>query len=668
MRKNKAFIPNLQGMNTCFQQIFKRTALFLICSILVCLCSKGQLVMNRDSLLKLLPAAKDDTAKVQLYLDIGNAYDLDDTKTAGEYYLMAGELSKRLRYNKGTIKFISNYTAVLNARGSFDSSLLLNKQSIQLANSLGDDIVLGKTWANTGNVFNYLAQYDSAAFYYETAKMFFERAGDNILRGRMSDLLQELYWQLGKYQKGITLGTEAVSLLKNTGDNLPLGRAFLNLGNNYASFGYADSAYKCYNTALAISKSTGYKVLELACMQGLADIYLKKFEPSRMRPYYEKALAISKEIGSYDGEAIARRGLALYFLLKNELGPAKEDISKALSITDSLGLKYDHVNNLKVLASILFASHDMREAEQCLDSASRMENRLSGDEMQKNTLAIEKKFETEKKETQIKLQQEQLRQRSILNYFLIAGSASLLLILLLSYRNYRNRKKLQQSRIDELETERQLTAAEAVLKGEEQERTRLARDLHDGLGGMLSGIKFSLRNMKENLIMTPDNAQAFERSIDMLDSSIKEMRRVAHNMMPEMLLRYGLNIAVEEFCNEINRSGAIHANYQFVGANDKTIDQTIAVTVYRIVQELVNNAIKHANAQNVLVQLQVSDQEKLLMITVEDDGKGFDKGLLAGSKGMGWSNIQNRVDFLKGKMDINSELGKGTSVLIQIYL
>jgi signal transduction histidine kinase len=297
-----------------------------------------------------------------------------------------------------------------------------------------------------------------------------------------------------------------------------------------------------------------------------------------------------------------------------------------------------------------------------------MENRLSGDEMQKNTLAIEKKFETEKKEAQIKLQQAQLRQRSILNYFLIAGSAALLLLLFLSYRNYRNRKKLQQSRIDELETERQLTATEAVLKGEEQERTRLAKDLHDGLGGMLSGIKFSLRNMKENLIMTPDNAQAFERSIDMLDSSIKEMRRVAHNMMPEMLLRYGLNIALEEFCNETNRSGAIHANYQFVGANDKTIDQTIAVTIYRIVQELVNNAIKHANAQNVLVQLQVSDQEKLLMITVEDDGKGFDKSLLAGSKGMGWSNIQNRVDFLKGKMDINSEPGKGTSVLILINI
>ena len=192
---------------------------------------------------------------------------------------------------------------------------------------------------------------------------------------------------------------------------------------------------------------------------------------------------------------------------------------------------------------------------------------------------------------------------------------------------------------------------EAALKGEEQERTRLAKDLHDGLGGMLSGIKYSFQTMKGNLIMTPDNAQAFERSMDMLDSSIKEMRRVAHNMMPEALVKFGLNTALKDFCNDINLSGALKVTYQSIGLENVEVEQTTAIAIYRIVQELLNNTIKHAGANNAIVQ--VSKSDGLLAVTVEDDGKG-------------WSNIENRVEFLKGKLDVNSQPGKGTSVLIEL--
>lgn len=174
--------------------------------------------------------------------------------------------------------------------------------------------------------------------------------------------------------------------------------------------------------------------------------------------------------------------------------------------------------------------------------------------------------------------------------------------------------------------------------------------------------------MKGNLVMTPDNARAFERSIDMLDSSIQEMRRVAHNMMPEILLKYGLDTALKEFCTEIDRSGVLHVTYQPAGVTNTTLEQTQAVTIYRIVQELVSNAIKHASARNVLVQVHRLEQEKLLAITVEDDGKGFDTNLLNRSGGIGWKNIQNRVEFLKGRLDIQSAPGKGTSVMIELTI
>ncbi|MBL0134769.1 MAG: hypothetical protein IPP79_12620 [Chitinophagaceae bacterium] len=172
--------------------------------------------------------------------------------------------------------------------------------------------------------------------------------------------------------------------------------------------------------------------------------------------------------------------------------------------------------------------------------------------------------------------------------------------------------------------------------------------------------------MKGNLIMTPENAQAFERSMEMLDSSIREMRRVAHNMMPEALVKFGLDVALSDFCNDINQTGALTVRYQSIGMGNAQIDQTTSITIYRIIQELINNTLKHAAAKNAIVQ--ISKNEDAISITVEDDGKGFDSRLLNMSKGIGWSNIQNRVEFLKAKLDVQSSSDKGTSVHIDITI
>jgi len=157
------------------------------------------------------------------------------------------------------------------------------------------------------------------------------------------------------------------------------------------------------------------------------------------------------------------------------------------------------------------------------------------------------------------IQKLSIQQKSSLNYFLIAALAAVFAIGVLGWRNFRSRNllakkeaELNQKRISELEKDRQLVAVDSLLKGQEDERSRLAKDLHDGLGGLLSGVKFSLSNMKDNLVITPDNMAVFERSLDMLDTSIRELRRVAHNMMPEMLTKFGLDEALKEYCNTIN--------------------------------------------------------------------------------------------------------------------
>jgi signal transduction histidine kinase len=195
----------------------------------------------------------------------------------------------------------------------------------------------------------------------------------------------------------------------------------------------------------------------------------------------------------------------------------------------------------------------------------------------------------------------------------------------------------------------------------ETERSRLAKDLHDGLGGMLSGIKLTLGSVSGNIVLPAENAAIFTKVIHQLDNTIAEMRRVAHSMMPEALLRFGLSEAIQDFCDGINESNLVKMKFTHIGLND-TLEKSTEVILYRIVQELSNNAIKHAAAENIFIQ--VNKHEQGLTLTVEDDGTGFN--ITEIKKGDGLQNIQSRVDYLKGKMEIHTKTGEGSSFTIEI--
>jgi signal transduction histidine kinase len=203
----------------------------------------------------------------------------------------------------------------------------------------------------------------------------------------------------------------------------------------------------------------------------------------------------------------------------------------------------------------------------------------------------------------------------------------------------------------------------ALTEVQEQERSRFAKDLHDGLGGMLWGVKLSLSNMKGNMILTADNAQSYERSLDMLDNSILELRRVAHNLMPEALVKFGLTAALKDFCDFVNSSKVVNVIFQCVGG-DRRLDMSIEVVLYRVANELVNNALRHSSASEIIIQLNFD--ERALTMTVEDNGSGFDKSLLEKTKGSGWPNIKSRIAYLKGTLDIETSPGNGTAVNITV--
>lgn len=363
---------------------------------------------------------------------------------------------------------------------------------------------------------------------------------------------------------------------------------------------------------------------------------------------------------------------AMTQLAMNNTKAAAGYVTKALDIAQRKGewmlLRDTYFN----LAKVAEAGKRFAEANRYLHLYEELKDKTRGEEVAVLLNTLESGYETEKRSRQISqlqlersLQEGQIRQKNLINYALIGALVITAGLSILLYRIYRQKQQLQQRMISELEKDRELDITRSILLGQEEERKRLAKDLHDGLGGMLSSVKFAFQRSKATDGASVDETR-YTHAADLLDQSITELRRIAHNMIPESLAKYGIAAAIRDYCTSINKSGELKVVFQSMNADNVKPDLTVSNTIFRIVQELLNNVLRHAQAQQAIVQL--SRESNTLSITVEDDGRGFDLSASARENGMGWCNIRNRVNFLKGQMDIQSSPGNGTYVHVAINL
>jgi signal transduction histidine kinase len=323
------------------------------------------------------------------------------------------------------------------------------------------------------------------------------------------------------------------------------------------------------------------------------------------------------------------------------------------------------------LSKIALANKDYRLSNHYAFMSDSIQISIFNERIANNIQGLEAEFKSKQQQNQITELEEQANQNRIYLLSLVVALLAVGAIVTLALRTYYQKKKiidrdslLQHSRIDQLEKEKQLLASEAIIRGQEEERARMAKDLHDGLGGMLSGVKFSLTNMKTSTVLDSDSTLVFERAMDMLDHSIQELRRVAHNMMPEVLVKFGLREAVRGFCESIQQTRLVKIDFNAIEITER-FQREVEIHSFRIVQDLINNVLRHAKATHVLVQLSLHNDQ--LFITVEDDGIGFDKNKLSDMSSAGLANIKNRLDLLNGKMEIDSS-SDGTTVEITIAI
>ncbi len=304
----------------------------------------------------------------------------------------------------------------------------------------------------------------------------------------------------------------------------------------------------------------------------------------------------------------------------------------------------------------------------------KLNDSLNDSKFKNEIVALEAKFnknENEKKINQLLAQKEKselLAKNNRLNMLLLGLAVAFLVISILFLWNYyKNQKKINlqneknlKQEFATLESNQKLAVSDALIEGEEMERKRLARDLHDGLGSMLSGLKIHINKLFDENFKNID----VDKIETQLDNSIKELRQIAQNLMPESLLKLGLEAALRDLCIKLtDEKTAIE--FQFYGQSNE-ISETKQIIIYRIVQELLNNVFKHAKASEILVSCNLN--EDIFYLTLEDNGKGFDTKKINIFDGMGLKNIKNRVDFLKGNLEIDSIINHGTIFNIELNI
>ncbi len=629
-----------------------------------------------DTLLNKLNNISNDSARVIALLEIGESIEATTPSKSFTYYQQALTLSKKIENDRCILSSMHDIGVCYIELNKLNSAIITFEQAIPFAKKLNDTVRIARLLANIGNVYLHKKDRLKGIDYYLQCIRLWETASDQkwlpLVYANINGLLNEQK----EYYKALEYGNRGLALASKLGDENSIISALINLSETYNFLDKLEEQYKLLERALPLAKAKGSIEQLAAVYENFGDYYYQKKQYQQALLNYQQNHDYVLQMGNKYALSGSFSMLAQVYNKLNQNDKALENILQAERVAEEVGARADLKQIYLIRARLEQQLGNNKQAAEYFSRTLTLTDSLFKVETSEKVADVEAKYQNEKKQLEIlhleknkKIQTLSIKQKSALNYFLFASVVALLIVGFLIYRNLRHRQRLakqqdelQEQRIRELEKDKQLVAVESMLKGQEEERSRLAKDLHDGLGGLLSGVKFSLRNMKDNLIITPENMTVFERSLDMLDTSIKELRRVAHNMMPEILTKFGLDEALKEYCNTINATKLLTVKYQSLGMEAR-LDKSVEIIIYRIVQELLNNTMKHAAASDAFVQ--IIRENNRLNVVVEDNGKGFDTSLLEDNSGAGWTNIRSRMEYMKGQLDIHSERDKGTLVNIE---
>lgn len=658
--------------------------LLIVVSILLSLIVQSQQIipLNEktylDSLKTIANSKTGNESRANSYYLLSNYYRNTDSIVSKQYLIAGKILSKNNPFLAAQYYY---YEGQYYLDKNKEKAALSYQQSIKALSKFKteeSDFLQSLAWYNYG-----VSQKNKQGYPF-LVKIILEKSIPLVKKYENSRNLGFLYTQFAiiltynaEFEKAQQYNEKAMAILeKNAPNSSELFFAYFNTASNFCYQKKGDEAKKFMDKAEKLIKPYPESSANAFYYYGRTLYFITKQMNVEALPMIEKGLVYANA---------SRQNLLaqMFYLNKYDILRKLKRFPEAKNILENIlvekTLIIDANNKRAIYKQLASLNEEMGNPSQALDwerKYSALNDSLQTENVKLEINQLETKFNTLEKERKIIALNAEKKQKefevSKKNSYLWGLSLILLLIislLIFLMLIYRKNKKLSeqkeinfQQKIKDSKQREELTLTKAILESEERERERIARDLHDGLGGMLAGVKINFSVWSSNHVDASKDKD-FNKILGQLDRSVSELRHVARNLMPESLLTFGLETALDDLCEFYIRKD-LDINFQLLNI-EKNIPLAVQLNIYRIIQELLANAVKHAQATNILLQCSQSGDQ--FFITIEDNGKGFEKEVENSTKSMGLHNLKNRVQYLKGKMEISSD-SQGTIINIELTI
>lgn len=613
-----------------------------------------------DSMEKLLPVQK-DSVLVRTLNELTWQYRMVDREKAIAYGNRAIAMGQQVNYPVGIAQAYNDLGIIFFDKENYDTAIALYGKAMEIRKKMGDNLGIARLYNKIGIIYQKQAIFDKALENQFAALQLFKQLKNDIGISYSLNNIGIVNQNLGHYAEAANYQLQSIAIKEKIGDRLGLAGSYVNVGNCYHLDGKSDTAIIYFKKAVAMMRAEGDKEYLANALNnmGTSFIELKQYDSALV--VVKESFGLREALQDSKGMASCLNNLADAYIYKKQYDSAEAALQKGITITENAVNCRSERNMLyKTYSKLHETKGDLAQALAMHKLYADGKDSLFNDKVSESFAALETKYKTLEKEKKIQEQDFALAKK---NYWIAGAVGLLLLASLLGYSYYRRFKLKKEKQMQQAIMKQQDLATKAVIEAEENERKRIAGDLHDGVGQMMSAAKMNLSAFEDRIqFATTEDKLGYEKLIALVDESCKEVRAVSHNMMPNALLKAGLASAVKEFIDKID-SRVLKVNLYSEGLNER-LDGNVETVLYRVIQECVNNVIKHSGANQLEISL-VKDADGIA-VTIEDNGKGFDTTQKSKFEGIGLKNIKTRIEYLKGTVDFDSSPGQGTLVAIHV--
>ncbi|HLO37110.1 MAG TPA: sensor histidine kinase, partial [Lacibacter sp.] len=514
---------------------------------------------------------------------------------------------------------------------SFNETVKVGEEGLVLANKLNDSLATAEINHSLG-VSNYFkGEYEKAAAYYFFAQGVYERRNLWQKQAYAMNDLAKLYRKTRDLKRALSFYDNALELFTKLKDSSGIQMIMNESGVVYEYQGNYEEAIRHYNAALQIATKLKDEGGKGWCYNFLAGVYALQSKFELAEDYNLRALGIRQKLKDTFALTLSYADMGVMYSSWNKYERAVYYLEASNKLAERMDYRELLSNNYAELSRIANVTGDYKKALDYYTWHAQLKDSLFNAQKTRQIEELSTLYETNKKEQQIQVQQFTINKRNQQIFFILLFTLLSAVVAYLFYNRYRWK---QQAKLQTEILNQQELAAQSILEAEEKERTRIAKDLHDGVGQMMSAARMNLSSYYNTAkINDGEQSASLANIIQLVDDSCKEVRAVSHSMMPSALLNKGLTDAVNELTSKISSNELLVSSYS-EGFTER-LNTTTETILYRVIQECINNSIKHASATTLDISL-INDNDGI-SVTIEDNGKGFSIEQQK-EEGMGLSN------------------------------